>query len=57
LVDDAAYDEWELDTEPTSQDPDAKRSPKDLIDEVLRDAQNDGPRREGKGGDDSARPS
>jgi hypothetical protein len=57
LVDDAAYDEWELDTEPTSQDLDAKRSPQDLIDEVLRDAENDAPRPDGEGGDDPARSS
>jgi hypothetical protein len=53
LVDDAAYDEWELDTEPTSQDPDVKRSPRDLIDEVLREA----PRPDGEGGEDPARSS
>jgi hypothetical protein len=54
LVDDAAYDEWELDTEPTSLDPDVKRSPQDLIDEVLRDSQDHVPRSDGEGGDDTA---
>jgi hypothetical protein len=54
LVDDAAYDEWELDTEPTSPDPDGKKSPQDLIDEVLRDAEDHGPRPDGEGGDHTA---
>jgi hypothetical protein len=54
LVDDTAYDEWELDTEPAGPDPDVKRSPQDLIDEVLRDAENRAPRPDGEGGDDPA---
>lgn len=37
LVDDHAYDEWEEDIEPTSQDPDVTRAPEELIDEMLRD--------------------
>ena len=54
LVDDAAYDEWELDTEPTSPEPDVKRTPQDLIDEVLRDSQNHVPHPDGEGADDTA---
>ena len=37
LVDDHAYDEWEEDTGPTSQDLDTTRDPEELIDEMLRD--------------------
>ena len=57
LVDDAAYDEWEMDSEPASPDPDVKRSPQDLIDEVLRDAENHAARPDGERGDDTARSS
>jgi hypothetical protein len=35
-VDDHAYDEWELDTSATNEDPDVTRVPEDLIDEMLR---------------------
>jgi hypothetical protein len=57
LVDDAAYDEWELDTEPTSPDPDVGTSPQVLIDDVLRDAESHAPRREAADGGDAAQPS
>jgi hypothetical protein len=36
LVDDQAYDEWEEDTSPTSDDPEVRKVPGDLIDEMLR---------------------
>jgi hypothetical protein len=57
LVDDAAYDEWELDTEPTSPDPDVRTSPQVLIDDVLRDAESHAPRREAADRGDTAQPS
>jgi hypothetical protein len=44
LVDDQAYDEWEEDTRPTSEDPPVTRVPEDLIDEMLRGGRRtDGP--------------
>jgi hypothetical protein len=36
LVDDQAYDECEEDTSPTTDDPEVRRVPEDLIDEMLR---------------------
>ena len=55
LVDDSAYDEWEEDIEPASVDPEVTRSPQDLIDEVLRDAEHHGPRDAREGSDDTPR--
>jgi hypothetical protein len=37
-VDERAYDEWEEDTAPAGQDPDSRRAPQDLLDEMLGDS-------------------